>query len=120
MINLFLWRSVILIGGSLDIYSVFVSSGQKKGVESPLLLIPLNHVGDDCCVQMPKVRQAVGVIDRSCNVKSSTHYEIASKLTVFILYFENIGSAVRIGISSIFDCETRRRSNGSLCIAGKE
>jgi hypothetical protein len=69
-IGLFLRCAAFTLRRSLDIDPVLIRSGQKIDVESSLLLVPVDHVGDDRRVQMAKVRQAIGVIDRGCDVKS--------------------------------------------------
>ncbi len=70
IVDLLLWRAVISLGCPLDIYPVFICSGQEICVETALPLITADAVRHDRRVQMPEMRQAVGVIDRGCYVKS--------------------------------------------------
>ncbi len=73
MIDLFLRRSAVFFGRTLDVDAVLVRPGEKIYVESTLFLIAVYRVRDDCRVKMAKVRQAVGVIDRGCYVKGLHH-----------------------------------------------
>jgi hypothetical protein len=49
---------------------VLIGASEKVSVHAALTLVPVDNVGDDGRVQVPEMRQAVGVIDRSCDVKA--------------------------------------------------
>jgi hypothetical protein len=49
---------------------VFICACQKVGIETALQLVTFDDVRNDRRVQVPEVRQTVGVIDRGCDVKT--------------------------------------------------
>jgi hypothetical protein len=56
----------------LNVYPVFIRAGKKEGVEAALPFVAGDGVGDDGRVKVPKVREAVGVVDR-CRYVESRH-----------------------------------------------
>ena len=57
VVDLFFWRTAILLCGPLNVYSVLVGSSQEKGVKTTLFLVSLNDVRHDRRIEMAEVRQ---------------------------------------------------------------
>jgi hypothetical protein len=69
VVSLFLRGAVIFLRGAFDIDAMLIGSGQEKSFDSLLSFLTGNRVRHDHRVEMPEVRQAVGVINRCGDVE---------------------------------------------------
>ena len=53
--------------------AVFIRAGEKKSFVAAKTVIPGHDIGGDGCINMPQMRLAVGVVNRSRDVKSPGH-----------------------------------------------
>src|SRR5438067_1882806 len=70
LVRILLWRYPSTLGEPLYIYPVLVRSRQKVGVITTLTVMTLQAIGDNRRIETAKMREAVGVVDRRCYVKS--------------------------------------------------
>src|SRR5437868_1625252 len=81
-IRILFWRYPSTLSESLNIYPVLVRPRQKIGLVTALAIMTLQAIGDNRRIETAKMRKAVGVVDRRCDVKS-LHYPNYSELQIF-------------------------------------
>src|SRR5688572_19962801 len=69
-VGIFLWCDAAPLGKALDVYPVFVSARKEVCLVSSLPVMAPQAICDDGRIETAKMGDAIGVVDRSCDVKS--------------------------------------------------
>ena len=69
-VSILLWRYPSTLREPLYIYPVLVRSRQKVGFITTLTVMTLQAIRDNRRIETAQMREAVGVVDRRCDVKS--------------------------------------------------